>query len=34
MELSREVNFANNYIFLIQTRFGDDYEFTIEKTLI
>ena len=31
MELSKEIQFAENYIFLIQTRFGNDYEFTIEK---
>ncbi|QVY64144.1 sensor histidine kinase [Polaribacter sp. Q13] len=31
MELSSEVEFAKNYIFLINTRFGDDYEFTIEE---
>lgn len=33
MELSEEINFANNYIFLIQTRFGSDYEFTIEENI-
>jgi LytS/YehU family sensor histidine kinase len=32
MELSKEINFAENYIFLIQTRFGNDYEFSIEKS--
>ncbi|WP_435414297.1 sensor histidine kinase [Polaribacter aestuariivivens] len=31
MELSKEINFAENYIFLIKTRFGNDYEFTIEE---
>ena len=31
MELSKEINFAENYIFLIKTRFENDYEFTIEK---
>jgi two-component system LytT family sensor kinase len=33
MELSKELQFAENYIFLINTRFGDDYEFTIEKNI-
>jgi len=27
MELSKEINFAENYVFLIQTRFPDDYNF-------
>ena len=31
MELSKELNFAENYIFLIKTRFGNDYEFNIKK---
>ncbi|WP_299108180.1 histidine kinase [uncultured Tenacibaculum sp.] len=31
MELSKELSFAENYIFLIETRFGTDYKFTIEK---
>ncbi|QTE21647.1 sensor histidine kinase [Polaribacter cellanae] len=31
MELSKEINFAKNYIFLIKTRFGKDYEFKIEE---
>ncbi|MCI2228662.1 histidine kinase [Polaribacter sp. MSW13] len=31
MELSSEIEFAKNYIFLIKTRFGKDYEFTIEE---
>ena len=31
MELSDEITFAENYIFLIETRFGNDYKFTIEK---
>ena len=31
MELSTEINFTENYIFLIKTRFGNDYKFTIEK---
>lgn len=35
MELIDELNLAENYIFLIQTRFGDDYDFTItKKTLL
>jgi sensor histidine kinase YesM len=29
MELSEELEHAENYIFLIKTRFGDDYEFEI-----
>lgn len=31
MELSEELQFAENYIFLIKTRFGNDYHFTIDK---
>lgn len=31
MELASEIEFAKNYIFLIKTRFEDDYEFTIEE---
>ncbi|CAL2102784.1 Histidine kinase [Tenacibaculum sp. 190130A14a] len=31
MELSEELQFAENYIFLIETRFGNDYKFSIEK---
>lgn len=31
MELSKEIQFAENYIFLIETRFGNDYKFKIEK---
>ena len=31
MELSEEIQLAENYIFLIKTRFGNDYDFTIEK---
>ena len=31
MELSEEMNLADNYMFLIQTRFGDDYSFHINK---
>ncbi|KGL58966.1 sensor histidine kinase [Polaribacter sp. Hel1_85] len=33
MELSNEIEFAKNYIFLIKTRFGDDYEFTIKENI-
>lgn len=33
MELSSEVEFAKNYIFLIKTRFGNDYEFIIEENI-
>jgi sensor histidine kinase YesM len=33
MELSSELQFAENYIFLINTRFGSDYDFTIEKNI-
>ncbi|WP_439127878.1 sensor histidine kinase [Polaribacter sp.] len=33
MELSNEIEFAKNYIFLIKTRFGYDYEFTIEQNI-
>lgn len=33
MELSDEIDFAKNYIFLIKTRFGSDYEFTIEENI-
>ena len=31
MELSDEIQFAENYIFLIETRFGKDYKFNVEK---
>jgi sensor histidine kinase YesM len=31
MELSKEVEFAENYIFLIETRFANDYNFKIVK---
>lgn len=31
MELSKEIQFAENYMFLIKTRFGDDYDFKIDK---
>lgn len=35
MELEKEINFAENYIFLIETRFKNDYTFTIhQKTAI
>lgn len=33
MELSEEMNLADNYMFLIQTRFGDDYSFHINKNI-
>ncbi|UAM98301.1 histidine kinase [Polaribacter litorisediminis] len=33
MELSSEIELAKNYIFLIKTRFGKDYEFTIEENM-
>ncbi len=33
MELSNEIEFAKNYIFLIKTRFGNDYEFTIKENV-
>ena len=33
MELASEIEFAENYIFLIKTRFGNDYEFVIEKNI-
>lgn len=31
MELSEELKFAENYVFLIKTRFGNDYSFSIDK---
>jgi hypothetical protein len=31
MELAEEIELAENYIFLIKTRFGPDYTFNIEK---
>jgi LytS/YehU family sensor histidine kinase len=31
MEVSSEIEYAKNYIFLIKTRFGHDYEFTIKE---
>jgi len=33
MELNEEMNLAENYIFLIKTRFGNDYDFTITKNV-
>jgi sensor histidine kinase YesM len=33
MELSKEIQFAENYMFLIKTRFGDDYDFEIDKKI-
>ncbi len=33
MELSEEMELAENYIFLIQTRFGQDYNFEIKKEI-
>ena len=33
MELVEEVALARNYIFLIKTRFGDDYEFEIKEEI-
>ncbi|MBW1294711.1 sensor histidine kinase [Aquimarina litoralis] len=33
MELSDEIAFAENYIFLIETRFGKDYNFRITKDI-
>ncbi|OSY88626.1 histidine kinase [Tenacibaculum holothuriorum] len=31
MELSKELQFAEHYIYLMKTRFGNDYDFKIEK---
>lgn len=31
MELSKEIELAENYMFLIKTRFGDDYDFKIDR---
>ena len=31
MELSKEMDLAENYMFLIETRFGQDYDFQINK---
>lgn len=33
MELADEIELAENYIYLINTRFGSDYEFTIDKNI-
>jgi sensor histidine kinase YesM len=33
MELSEEIALAKNYIFLIKTRFGDDYDFTFQENI-
>jgi two-component system, LytTR family, sensor kinase len=33
MELAEELELAKNYIFLIKTRFGDDYEFIFEENI-
>ena len=33
MELADELELAKNYIFLIETRFGNDYEFIIEENI-
>lgn len=33
MELANEIEFSKNYIFLIQTRFGNDYDFSIEQNI-
>ncbi|WP_299243942.1 histidine kinase [uncultured Aquimarina sp.] len=33
MELSEEIAFAENYIFLIETRFGNDYDFQIKTEI-
>ncbi len=34
MELVEEVSLAENYTFLIQTRFGDDYNFEVRKETV
>jgi hypothetical protein len=34
MELTEELNLAENYIFLIKTRFGNDYDFIITKNVL
>jgi len=31
MELSKEIELAENYMFLIKTRFGEDYDFKVDK---
>ncbi|WP_298541722.1 histidine kinase [uncultured Aquimarina sp.] len=33
MELSEEIAFAENYVFLIETRFGSDYDFQIKTEI-
>ncbi|WP_397445248.1 sensor histidine kinase [Polaribacter sp. R77954] len=33
MELIDEIKLAKNYIFLIQTRFGNDYQFSIDENI-
>ncbi|MFK7750323.1 MAG: sensor histidine kinase [Kordia sp.] len=33
MELNEEMNLAENYMFLIKTRFGNDYEFKVIKNV-
>jgi sensor histidine kinase YesM len=33
MELSKEIELGENYMFLIKTRFDKDYEFTIEENI-
>ncbi|QHI35685.1 Sensor histidine kinase YehU [Kordia antarctica] len=33
MELTKEMSLAENYIFLLKTRFGDDYDFEIVKNV-
>jgi sensor histidine kinase YesM len=33
MELISEIEFAENYMFLMKIRFGEDYEFVIEKNI-
>lgn len=33
MELANEIEFSKNYIFLIQTRFGNDYDFSIKQNI-
>jgi len=31
--LANEIEFSKNYIFLIQTRFGNDYDFSIKQNI-
>ena len=33
MELANEIEFSKNYIFLIQTRFGNDYDLSIKQNI-